>query len=191
MKQVAAAALTLALMALLLWKGMRRPEAERPEQPGAPAPLEPFAEAEARIRELMASARRGDVSAYLAAFGDPMRQALEREVAERGREAFAADLRRTAEARKSHALFAPEAEGPGAVRITVESVYADRNERQIYHLGQGTSGWLVAEVETARSITPIARFGTPAEYQEPEAAPATGAAPAATTNAPDSSSPGP
>jgi hypothetical protein len=184
MKQFVAAVLTIALMGLLLWKSVRRPEGLGPVQAGAPAAVEPFAGAEAQIRELMASARRGDVSAYLAAFGDPMRQALEREVAERGREAFADDLRRTAQARKSHAVFAPEPEGSDAVRITVESVYADRNERQTYHLGQGPSGWLVAGVETARSLTPIARYGTPAEYQEPEAAPVAGAAPVATTNTP-------
>jgi hypothetical protein len=52
-------------------------------------------------------------------------------------------------------------------------------------LSQGPSGWLVDQVETARSFTPIARFGTTAQYQEPEAAPVEGQVPAATTTIPE------
>jgi hypothetical protein len=99
-------------------------------------------------------------------------------VDERGRETFAADLRRAARSRKSHAVFSVEPEGDGAARITVETVYPDRNERQTYHLAlqsQG-GGWLVNDIETVRSQVPKAKFGTPASYQEPEGVPVQGLA---------------
>src|SRR5262249_57796826 len=67
-----------------------------------------------------------------------------------------------------------EPEGPGAARISVETVYPDRNERQTYHLAQESGGWLVNDVETVRSQVPKARYGTPASYQEPEGVPVQG-----------------
>ena len=116
------------------------------------------------------------MAGYLDCFGGPLRERLEREVNERGRDVFAADLRRAARSRKSHAIFAVEPEGDDAARITVETVYPDRNERQTYHLAQEAGGWLVTDVETVRSQVPKARFGTPASYQEPEGVPVQGLA---------------
>ena len=79
--------------------------------------------------------------AYLAAFGPALRERLGREAEEKGREAFAGSLRAAARARKSHAVFAPEADGPDAARVVVESVYPDRNERQTYRLERSEGGW--------------------------------------------------
>ncbi len=109
--------------------------------------------------------------AYLAAFAPALRARLEREADEKGRAAFAESLRAAARARKSHAVFAPEADGPDAARVVVEAVYPDRNERQTYRLERSDGGWLVADVETVRAHRPQARFGTPASYREPEGVP--------------------
>ena len=144
MKRVLAGVLTVALMGLLLWSGLRRPAAT-PEVAQAD---DPAARPRRRLRALLDSAREGDVSAYLEAFAGRSAQRLEREVDERGRDAFAADLRRAARARKSHAVFAPEPDGPDTARITVEAVYPDRNERQTYRLDRTPGGWLVTDVET-------------------------------------------
>ena len=64
-------------------------------------------------------------------------------------------------ARKSHAIFAPEPDGdrPRRCRITVESTFADRIERQTFRLEHAASGWLVTEIETAREHVPKTRFG--------------------------------
>ena len=129
-----------------------------------------------RLGSLLESAWNGDVAGYLDCFSGPLRERLEREVNERGRDVFAADLKRAARSRKSHAIFAVEPEGAAAARITVETVYPDRNERQTYHLAQETGGWLVNDVETVRSQVPKARYGMPASYQEPEGVPVQGLA---------------
>jgi len=85
-----------------------------------------------------------------------LRERFVREADEIGRDAFAVRLRRAGLARKSHALFAPEPDGDreGAARITVESTFADRIERQTFRLEQANGGWLVTEVEAAREHVP-------------------------------------
>ncbi len=190
MKRLVAGALTVALMALLIWTGRGRTGSGSGSDPGAesragagttesttfrstPDP------AEARLTTLLDAAWRGDVPAYLDCFRGPLRERLEREIAERGRDVFAADLRNAARARKSHAIFGVEPEGEGAARIKIETVYPDRNEHQTYHLVQAESGgdWLVSDVETIRGQVPRAKFGTPASYQEPEGVPVQGQAP--------------
>ena len=166
--KAAAAFATVLLMALLLWSGVRRSGAPGRSASSRSEEVEP---AEARIHALLRAAWDGDVETYLGSFDGPLRQRLEREVAERGRNAFAADLKVAARARKSHAVFAVEPESETAARVTVETVYPDRNERQTYHLTGASGGCLVTEVETIRSRTPTAKFGAPATYQEPEGVP--------------------
>jgi hypothetical protein len=168
MKRILAGLLTAALMGLLLWSGSRRSSA--PAGPGA-GQSEAAHPAEARVAALLETTTKGDVPAYLDSFGGPLRERLAREVEERGRDAFAADLRRSAQARKSHAIFAAEPDGDDVARVAVETVYPDRNERQTYRVDRGQGGWLVTEVETVRSVQPKAKFGATASYQEPEGNP--------------------
>lgn len=191
MKRVVAGVLTVALMAFLLWSGVKRPAgrtgAGTGAEPGSSRADAPDP-AEAQLNTLLDGAWRGDVSAYLGCFGGPLRERLEREVNERGRDSFAADLRRAARSRKGHAVFAAEPEGEGAARITVETVYTDRNERQTYHLAREAGGWLVNDVETVRSQVPKARFGTTASYREPEGVPVQGVPPRVEADPGDSNS---
>jgi hypothetical protein len=172
MKRVLAAALTVVVMGLLAWSGIRR-GADPSGAGGASSSTASQAAnpAEARVQALLDSAWTGDVDAYLAAFDGPIRDRLEREVAERGRDAFAADLRSAARARKSHAVFAAEPEGDDVARVTVETVYPDRNERQTYRIDRRPKGWLVTEVETVKSHQPKAKYGTQASYEAPEGVP--------------------
>jgi hypothetical protein len=177
MKRTLAATLTVLLMGLLLWSGLHRPVGSTHKNLAkidseAPATVDP---AEARIAALMESARLGDVAAYLDAFSGPLRERLAREASERGG-AFADDLRKASLARKSHAVFTPEPDGPDAARVTVESVYPDRNERQTYRVEREASGgWRVTGVETVRSHQPKAKFGSPAAFVAPEGVPVQGA----------------
>jgi hypothetical protein len=187
MRRILAGVATVLLMALLAWSALRRPQAEPGSGAGAGAGTGagPAAEAgaatgalrpqsspaEERIQALLASAQKGDVSAYLGSFDGPFRARLERQVRERGRDGFATDLRRASAARKSHAVFSAESDGPDTARVTVESVYPDHNERQTYRIDRTPQGWLVTEVETVRSHQPKAKYGTQASYQEPEGVP--------------------
>ena len=70
-------------------------------------------------------------------------------------------------------IFAPEPDGDrlDAARITVESTFADRIERQTFRLEQAASGWLVTEIETAREHVPKTPLGSLATYEEPEGPP--------------------
>jgi hypothetical protein len=167
-------------MGALLWSGARRvgPNAPGERTAAAPAGL-PLTEArtggvspaEERVQALLASAAEGDVPGYLAAFTGPLKHRLAREVDERGRAVFADDLRRAALARKSHAVFAAEPDGPDAARVTVEAVYADRNERQTYRLERGGTDWLVSGVETLKGHQPSSKYGSPAVFVAPEGVP--------------------
>jgi len=46
----------------------------------------------------------------------------------------------------------------------VEAVYADRNERQTYHLERTPSGWLVTAVDLVRSHSPEEKYGSGAGF---------------------------
>ncbi len=186
MKRFAAGVLTVGVMGLLIWLNFRPGSGPSPEQAEAEEAPEtvpdPYAGAEARIRSLLDSAREGDVTAYLEAFDMPIRTRLEQEVRDKGRDAFADELRRAARTRKSHAIFAPEPDGPDAARVTVETVYPDHNERQTFRLDRRDDGWLVAEVDSARGHQPEAKFGAPATFEAPEGVPVQGGTGATAVN---------
>jgi hypothetical protein len=167
MKRLVAGAITAAMMGLFLWSAVRGGAAGRVESPAiatppAPSPesSSPFAVPESQLRNLLEAARRGDVDGYIAAFTGSLHDRIEREVRDRGLGGFADDLSRAASARKSHALFAAEPDGPNTCRIVVESVYRDHNERQTYHLERTSLGWLVAAVDVVRSHSPEEEYGS-------------------------------
>lgn len=182
MRAIVAGILTAAILAAMLVLGSRGPvETAPPDGPrsvDAPGGVG-ASPAEEAVRGLLKSGEEGDVAGYLAAFAGPLNARLSREVDQRGREAFADDLRRAAMARKSHAVFAAEPDGDLAARVTVESVYPDRNERQTYRVERTDDGWRVVEVATVMGYRPSAKFGAPASGSLPEVAPAQGAPPTA------------
>lgn len=168
MKRLLPGLLTLAIMGVITWAGLRRPfDRAGPREQDA----ELASPAEAQVHALLRYAREGDVAAYLARFDRPIRARIEREIDEQGRSTFAAALRQAALSRKSRAVFAPVPEGDDVVAVVVESVYPDRNERQTYRLGQRPEGWLITDVTTVRSHVPTSKFGAPASFEEPEGIP--------------------
>ncbi|MGC8643132.1 MAG: hypothetical protein ACP5XB_25005 [Isosphaeraceae bacterium] len=174
-KRLIAGTLTLLLAGLLLWTGRRggppRPTESRGDSTPSPVRDEPATAAEGVLRGTLDAARQGDVETYLSSFGGALRQRLEHDVAARGRGAFGDDLRQAARARKGHAVYAPEPDGPDAYVITVESVYADRNERQSYRLERSSGNWLITAVATARGRTPSSKYGARADFKAPEGVP--------------------
>ncbi len=176
MKRLGAGALTFVILSLLLWSGLRRgPESpksagESGSEAGSEA-TDPSEGATDHLRQLLSSAREGNVDAYLDAFSGPLRERLEREANDRGRTAFSASLRQASQARKSHALFSPEPAGPNAYLVTMESVYPDRNERQTYRIEREGDAWRVTAIDTLRTEIPKARYGAPASFEAPEGIP--------------------
>jgi hypothetical protein len=168
MKRVSAGLLTAAILGVVAGVGLRHPVARENDRRDGKISIE---SAEERIRTLLQSARDGNIQAYLGAFDGPLRQRLEREIAERGRDAFAADLGQAARSRKSHAIFAAESEPEDVARVAVETVYSDRIERQTFCLCRKREGWLVTELSTVRGHEPKSKFGSPASFHEPEGVP--------------------
>lgn len=181
MKRIIAAAITVILMGLMFWSSLRSPSAANRADSRSVATNQESAQAidlaltpnpaEVRVRALLDSAWRGDVAGYLASFGGALRERIERMAAERGREAFADELRGASRTRKSHAVFAAEPDGDLAARVTVETVYPDSNERRTYLVEKIADEWLVTEAETVRDRRPKAKFGSAANFQEPEGVP--------------------
>jgi hypothetical protein len=177
MRRLLAALCALIVMCGMLWMGLRRsdlqalgrPQTDRDDRRHGPD----LSGTSDTIESLLDVARRGDVAAYLALFEVPLRSRLERLADERGRDAFAADLRSAARARKSHAIFDPEPDGndSDSARIIVESTFADRIERQSYRLVRVRSGWIITDVESALSRVPNKTLGSIATFQEPEGVP--------------------
>jgi hypothetical protein len=168
MKRFMPGLVTLAVMGVVAWAGLRR-QADRDSPLGSNVELaDPI---EARIHSLFQSARGGDVAAYLAAFDDSMRARIEREVDEKGRDVFRSALQQAARSRKSRAVFAPVRDSDDVASVVVETVYADHNERQTYRLGWKSGGWLITDVTTLRGQQPPSRFGATASFQEPEGVP--------------------
>ncbi len=171
-RRILAGFLTVAVLGLIVATGARR-SSVAPGIASSRADDSP----EAVVRKLIADASKGETPSYLDAFTGPLRDRLAREAEEAGPSAFAERLRAASSARKGHAIHAAEPDGPEAVRIAVESVYPDRNERQVYRLERGPGGWRITEVATIRGRVPAARFGAPASFREPEGVPVEGVEP--------------
>ncbi len=171
-RRILAGFLTVALLGLIVATNARR---------HSPAPSGTSSRTgeppEAVVSQLIANATNGKINSYLNSFTGPLRDRLAREAGEAGPATFAERLRAASSARKGHAIHAPEPDGPDAVRIAVESVYPDRNERQVYRLERGPDGWRIVEVDTIRGRVPAARFGAPASFREPEGVPVEGVEP--------------
>jgi hypothetical protein len=178
MKRAFALFLTIAIVGLMVSSALRRTVAPSPADDSRVVNVEAPRDRETEgasdcIERLLASASDGDVTAYLSAFASPWKARLEREASEHGLADFGDRLKQAARARKSHAVFPPERDLPGstAVRITVESTYADRLERQTYRLEHTSAGWRVTEVEMARDRVPAHLPGSLASFEEPEGVP--------------------
>ncbi len=185
MKRAMAAVGAVLVMAGMLWLGVSRSgltdsgvAAPSPRESVSDArPAETLAGATERIETLLADAGRGDVDAYLAAFRGPIHERLAQQADERGRSRFGQQLRSTALSRKSHAIFEAEPDGELRARVTVESTFADRIERQTFRLVREEPGWLIDEIDMARDRLPRDAIGALATYQEPEGQPVPARAP--------------
>ncbi len=184
MKRVLAGGMTIVMLSLMIGMGLGRrhtqsaPDAETAARRArldvdSRSASASFPGASDRIEELIASARKGDVPAYLGAFGGALRARLDREAVELGWADFSARLRSAGRAAMSHAIFAAEPDGPGpdAARITVETAYRDRIEHQTYRLQHAAGLWHVTDIETASDLVPENPLGSLATYQEPEGVP--------------------
>src|SRR5947209_3493054 len=108
------------------------------------------------VYAMLAAARQGDVSGYLASYTGQMETALRGSLRETTPEAFAQYLRDSNAQIKGIALNEPETLNPGQVRLRAEYVYQERNEAQILYLEKAAGLWKIARVDVAERVkTPV------------------------------------
>jgi hypothetical protein len=153
-KKILAALLTAALIALVLWQG--RGDFSSQARVALATP-------DACLERMFRAAGEGDVDAYLDCFAGRERARLERELAGQSRDRFAQSLRGAVAALKGRAVLADGGQGPGATQAvrTVDRVYANRTERQTYHLERVAGCWRITEVRAADAFQPDTPYGTP------------------------------
>jgi hypothetical protein len=156
-KRTLAAAITVLILGAALWFGRARDAASpRPTESEARTP-------EACIERMFEAARRGDVAGYLECFSGPERQRLERDLAGRSPDAYRQSLIDAVATLKGRAVFASgAASGPSQpIAYTVDRVYENRTERQIYELVQESGIWRIRDVRPASAFQPVKAYGTP------------------------------
>lgn len=162
-----AAVLTILIMGMVLAFGLQG--SNRSGTPTQAAESTP----ESAIRDLFAATASGQVDRYLDAFAGPLRERREAEIRSQGANEFASRLRSAAASRKSYAVFLNSTADEDATTTTadVESVYADRNESQVYRLERIADRWHIVELGPVRTRQPAVAFGSSAEFRAPEGIP--------------------
>ncbi|HEX4148974.1 MAG TPA: hypothetical protein VHY20_08300 [Pirellulales bacterium] len=150
MKRAAAATLTLALLLTALWLGRGRLTA------GSSSAATP----DQCIERMFAAGERGDVDAYLACFTGSQKAQVERELAAQSRASFAQGLMSAIAPLKGRAIVNQVASQLTA-EVSVERIYAHRNDLQTYDLECQSGQWRIAAVRPVQALQPPIAFGTP------------------------------
>jgi hypothetical protein len=145
-KWILGAAMAAGLVALAL---MLRNRDKLPENPTA------------AVSALIDAARAADPNAYLALTGGPLRQKLEQTRTEMGEDGFRQYLKQFGEGIKGLAVPAGDEPESDTITLTVEFIFADRNERQQMTFERRRNGWSITSMETAQMLKPPVPYGTP------------------------------
>jgi hypothetical protein len=135
-------------------------------QPAANSTISP----EQCIERMFDAAERGDVDAYLDCFTGPQRQQIERELTSQTRQSFSQSLVDAIKPLKGRAMIGSPPAEPAAnqVELTVERIYANRNETQTYQLLRQSDAWRITAVRSADAFQPPITYGTPVFELPPE-----------------------
>jgi hypothetical protein len=131
----------------------------------APDPEEEGDRLSQPVEDALSAAKDGNLDRYMDQFADPLRGQLARTRAEKG-DAYLRDyLARLTGPLKGLAVHVDrkEAIGPGAARVPVEFIYADRNETQSFSLQQDAGRWRITRIDTVRATQTLIPYGTPIE----------------------------
>lgn len=154
MKRVLAAAATAALLVAAVW--FSRGEVREPS---------PLAETpQACIRAMFAAARDGDVQAYRAYFTGAQLDEIDRQLAGERTGASAQALREAIGPLKGLAMTEVDGEPATTDRaaLSVERVYEQHSQRQVYRLQRGADGgWRIVSLQQPGNFHPPIAYGTP------------------------------
>jgi len=141
---------TAFVLGALVWWTQRR---------GVPPPTE--TQPDAVIWAMVQACREGDSRRYLDCFAGKLRERLEKVAQEQGDHAFSTSLRQMIAPVKGITVFEPKKDGQGDWRIVAEFVFADRTERQTFHVRQVGGVWKIVSIEAARPVPVLIPYGTP------------------------------
>jgi len=141
---------TAFVLGALVWWTQRR---------GVPPPTE--TQPDAVIWAMVRACREGDSRRYLDCFAGKLRERLEKVAQEQGDHAFSTSLRQMIAPVKGITVFEPKKDGQGDWRIVAEFVFADRTERQTFHVRQVGGVWKIVSIEAARPVPVLIPYGTP------------------------------
>ncbi len=113
------------------------------------------------VYSMLASARGGNVAAYLASFSGPLEASLRESVRESGEAEFAKYLKDSNAALKGVAVGAAQKLDETGVNVRVEYVYQDRNEVQTMRLENMSDGWKITRIDGAERAKTLVPYGTP------------------------------
>lgn len=113
------------------------------------------------VYAMLDAARNGDVKKYLAAYSGSMANALKQTISDSSEAGFRQYLQDTNGTLKGVAVMAPEKISDREVRVNVEYVYQDRNEKQIMDLEKTPGGWKITKVDAAERVKTLIPYGTP------------------------------
>ena len=107
------------------------------------------------------AAKKGDVDEYLACFADPLRESLERNVAEMTKRKFGDYLIKANSPVLGIALSDQEKVDSGRVRMRVELTFRHWNEVQWFGLRRKAGrSWQIVQMSQAKRIKPPVPYGT-------------------------------
>jgi len=117
------------------------------------------------IEAAFAAAKEGHLERYLEQFSEPLRAELGETRAAKGDGYLRGYLSRFTTPINGLVvrIDQQEAIGPGAIRVPVEFVYADRNERQSFSLQLSDGRWGIIRIDTVRAAPTLIPYGTPVE----------------------------
>ncbi|MFA0761813.1 MAG: hypothetical protein HZLCBSQH_001923 [Candidatus Fervidibacterota bacterium] len=141
---------TAFVLGALVWWTQRR---------GVPPPTE--TQPDAVIWAMVRACREGDSRRYLDCFAGKLRERLEKVAQEQGDHAFSTSLWQMIAPVKGITVFEPKKDGQGDWRIVAEFVFADRTERQTFHVRQVGGVWKIVSIEAARPVPVLIPYGTP------------------------------
>lgn len=113
------------------------------------------------IWRMVDASRAADLERYLDCYTGEMERFLRQNLQEMGPARFREYLSATQRQVKGIAVSAPQMSSPREGRVSVEYVYADRNEVQQVYLRQVGKQWKIFRVEGAERIKTLVPYGAP------------------------------
>jgi hypothetical protein len=115
---------------------------------------------ELTVYAMLDAARNGDVNGWLAVYTGNLAASFQAAARERGAPAFSDWLKSTDASLKGVALQPAEKLGDGSVRVQVEYVFADRNEKQAVYLRLVDNAWRIERLDSAARVPTLVPYGT-------------------------------